>query len=194
MSEIIHLKDQDYSFFGRSTKLKGEFNLQGVTHIAGQIEGDITMNGKEKVIKIDIVNWENVKEKVEAAETRIRKRLSNYKSSCGSATPHPELKKFIKRWGTRDSIEPSNNQPEANDYSSSTGYYSKAFERVFPGLIIKTNSETCPGCKRSMTDEEINSIIDSIGEETGISTASTKNKASTTKKRGPNKNTKVLSL
>ncbi|MCP4911564.1 MAG: polymer-forming cytoskeletal protein [Oligoflexia bacterium] len=49
MSEIIHLKDQDYSFFGRGAKLKGEFNLQGVTHIAGQIEGDITMTGKEKV-------------------------------------------------------------------------------------------------------------------------------------------------
>ena len=46
----------------------------------------------------------------------------------------------------------------------------------------------------TMTDEEINSIIDSIGEETGISTASTKNKVSTTKKRTPNKNIKVLSL
>tara|TARA_R110002072_G_scaffold64203_2_gene159388 strand:- start:234164 stop:234508 length:345 start_codon:yes stop_codon:yes gene_type:complete len=49
MSEIIHLKDQDYSFFGRSTNLKGEFTLQGITHIAGTIDGQIQMNGKDKI-------------------------------------------------------------------------------------------------------------------------------------------------
>ena len=49
MSEIIHLKDQDYSFFGRSTKLKGEFILQGITHIAGMIEGQIEITTKDKI-------------------------------------------------------------------------------------------------------------------------------------------------
>lgn len=43
----INLKDQDFVFFGFKSKLKGSFQLQGISHIAGEVEGEIIMEDQK---------------------------------------------------------------------------------------------------------------------------------------------------
>lgn len=49
MQEYINLQDQNFSFFGQSTKLIGEFQLAGPTHISGKIQGSIQMQDESEL-------------------------------------------------------------------------------------------------------------------------------------------------
>ena len=48
-NDIIHLKDQNFSYLGKGSKVKGEFYLRGVTHILSHLEGDIVMEDQSDV-------------------------------------------------------------------------------------------------------------------------------------------------
>jgi cytoskeletal protein CcmA (bactofilin family) len=61
MSEYIQLRQQDFSFFGKRAKIKGELYLSGTTHLASSVEGEIRMQDKseltlehEAIVKGDI--------------------------------------------------------------------------------------------------------------------------------------------
>ncbi len=49
MQEYINLQDQNFSFFGQSSKLIGEFNLSGPTHISGHVQGTIHMQDESEL-------------------------------------------------------------------------------------------------------------------------------------------------
>lgn len=50
--ETINLKEQEFSFLGRGSKISGSFLLNGSSHLSGHIEGDITM-GQEAHLCIE---------------------------------------------------------------------------------------------------------------------------------------------
>lgn len=49
MQDYIHLQDQNFSFFGINSRFVGEFSLQGPTHISGQVQGTINMQGENEL-------------------------------------------------------------------------------------------------------------------------------------------------
>ncbi|MEC8624278.1 MAG: polymer-forming cytoskeletal protein [Bdellovibrionota bacterium] len=50
MADYINLKEQDFSFFGRGSKLNGRFHLSGSTHVSSLIEGEIIMENNADLI------------------------------------------------------------------------------------------------------------------------------------------------
>jgi len=43
MPDYIDISEQDFSFLGKGSKIKGEFKLMGPTHLNSFVEGDIEM-------------------------------------------------------------------------------------------------------------------------------------------------------
>ena len=41
MTDYIKIKNQDYSYYGIGSRLKGEIHLKGITHFASKFEGNI---------------------------------------------------------------------------------------------------------------------------------------------------------
>ena len=50
MADYIDLKEQDFSFFGRGSRLNGLFHLSGSTHVSSLIEGEIIMENNADLI------------------------------------------------------------------------------------------------------------------------------------------------
>ncbi len=50
MADYIDLKEQDFSFFGRGSRLNGRFHLSGSTHVSSLIEGEIIMENNADLI------------------------------------------------------------------------------------------------------------------------------------------------
>ena len=50
MADYINLQEQDFSFFGKGSRLKGSFNLSGSTHISSFIEGEIVMENEADLL------------------------------------------------------------------------------------------------------------------------------------------------
>lgn len=44
MEDIINLQGQDFSFFGKQSKIIGEFNLVGPTRISADLQGELVMS------------------------------------------------------------------------------------------------------------------------------------------------------
>jgi cytoskeletal protein CcmA (bactofilin family) len=49
MEQDLNLRNQDFSFLGKGSVIKGDFTLNGPTKIAAQIEGDLQMHGKSSL-------------------------------------------------------------------------------------------------------------------------------------------------
>jgi cytoskeletal protein CcmA (bactofilin family) len=50
MADYINLQEQDFSFFGKGSRLKGNFSLSGSTHISSFIEGEIIMENEADLL------------------------------------------------------------------------------------------------------------------------------------------------
>ena len=50
MSDIINIQDQEFSFFGEGSQIKGDFFLKGTTHLASRIEGSVEMDRETNLI------------------------------------------------------------------------------------------------------------------------------------------------
>jgi cytoskeletal protein CcmA (bactofilin family) len=50
MKNYINIQNQDYSFFGKDSKLSGVFHLSGVTHINSSMDGELFIIDKSKLI------------------------------------------------------------------------------------------------------------------------------------------------
>ena len=46
MSDYIDLRNQDFSFWGKTSKMSGTFFLKGSTHLASEVEGELHMEEK----------------------------------------------------------------------------------------------------------------------------------------------------
>lgn len=44
------IQNQTFTTIGKSTALKGNFNFVGTTHLLGKIEGEITVEGRAKLV------------------------------------------------------------------------------------------------------------------------------------------------
>ncbi len=50
MFEVIDLKEQDFSFFGKNSVITGNFNLKSHTHIASIVKGELIVDNKAKLV------------------------------------------------------------------------------------------------------------------------------------------------
>jgi cytoskeletal protein CcmA (bactofilin family) len=86
MNTELQLIDQDFSFLGKGTKVKGEFHLSGITHIACQLEGKLFM---EKEMDLYIERDGLVKGNIEGHNIEIHGRFEGNILSTGKISIFP---------------------------------------------------------------------------------------------------------
>ena len=86
MSEYIQLRQQDFSFFGKNAKIKGELHLSGTTHLASSVEGEIRMQEKSELI---LEHEANVKGDIYCHNLEVYGEVRGNINSTGLVTFHP---------------------------------------------------------------------------------------------------------
>lgn len=86
MSEYIQLRQQDFSFLGKSSKIKGELYLSGTTHLASSIEGEIRMQEKSE---LTLEHESKVKGDIHCHNLEVYGEVQGNIYSTGLVTFHP---------------------------------------------------------------------------------------------------------
>lgn len=50
MRNYINIENQDFSFFGKDSRLSGVFHLTGVTHISSHMDGELFIEDRSKLV------------------------------------------------------------------------------------------------------------------------------------------------
>ncbi len=86
MGELIDIREQEYCFLGKGSRFKGEICLQGSTHLACHLEGNVVMDG-EKTLTIDQTG--SVEGNLECHDLEIFGRVKGKINSSGKVTIFP---------------------------------------------------------------------------------------------------------
>ena len=86
MTNETDLKHQDFSFFGKDSKLNGEFCLAGTTHIAAELEGNLYM---ENNAPLYIDRSGSFKGNIECHDIEVHGQIDGSIKSTGKIVVHP---------------------------------------------------------------------------------------------------------
>lgn len=89
MNSYIDLRDQDFSFLGKNSSFSGVFNLNGPTHLASQIEGEIYVkNNFELCIEQD----GHIQGTIQCHDIDVYGSIEGTLESTGKVTIYPSAK------------------------------------------------------------------------------------------------------
>ena len=86
MAELIDIREQEYCFLGKGSRFKGEIHLQGSTHLACQLEGNVFMDG-DKTLTIDQTGY--VEGNLKCHDVEIFGKVKGKINSSGKVTVFP---------------------------------------------------------------------------------------------------------
>jgi cytoskeletal protein CcmA (bactofilin family) len=86
MKEYIDLRNQDFSFFGKGSKISGVFTLKGATHLAGEIEGELHV---EDEAELSIDRSGHLKGTINCHNIEIFGEFEGELNSSGKVTIYP---------------------------------------------------------------------------------------------------------
>lgn len=86
MSEYIQLRQQDFSFMGKNSKINGELYMKGTTHIACQVEGNIYMQENSE---LTLDHESVIKGEVHCHNLEVHGDVQGQIISTGLVTFHP---------------------------------------------------------------------------------------------------------
>lgn len=86
MPEYIQLRQQDFSFLGKKTKIKGELHLSGTTHLASFVEGEIRMQENSE---LTLEHESKVKGDIYCHNLEVYGQVQGNINSTGLVTFHP---------------------------------------------------------------------------------------------------------
>lgn len=86
MSNYINLRNIDFSFLGKGSKMKGIFHLTGITHISSELEGELTMETKAHLY---LERNGKFKGSIKCHDIEIYGELEGTLESTGKVTVYP---------------------------------------------------------------------------------------------------------
>ncbi|ATH07540.1 hypothetical protein BIY24_06155 [Halobacteriovorax marinus] len=86
MDNLISIEEQEFTLIGKKTRLSGVFNFNGLTHIAGIIEGDL--NIKDKSL-LTIEESSEIEGKINCADLKIFGKVKGEIHSSGKVEIFP---------------------------------------------------------------------------------------------------------
>ncbi|MEI8346039.1 MAG: polymer-forming cytoskeletal protein [Pseudomonadota bacterium] len=125
MNNEINLVNQDFSFLGKGGRVKGEFHLSGVSHIACELEGKLLM---EKEMDLYIERDGKIKGSIECHNVEIHGHFDGILHASGKITVYPpaqlsgkvKSKDLVVYPGSVLDIEYHSLSPDKNDSGSAT--------------------------------------------------------------------------
>ncbi len=89
MDNIISIEEQEFTLIGKKTRLNGVFNFSGLTHIAGDIEGDIHIRDKSL---LTIEETSTIQGKIHCKDLKVFGKIKGEIISSGKVEIFPSGK------------------------------------------------------------------------------------------------------
>ena len=89
MTELIPLKEQDYSFLSKGSQLKGEIRLKGISRLACSLEGELFMDD-QKTLTIESSGV--VKGSLHCHDLEVHGQVEGEINSSGKVTLFPSAR------------------------------------------------------------------------------------------------------
>ncbi len=86
MDNIISIEEQEFTLIGKKTRLNGVFNFSGLTHIAGNLEGDIHIKDQSL---LTIEETSKVEGKIHCADLKVFGTIKGEITSTGKVEIFP---------------------------------------------------------------------------------------------------------
>jgi cytoskeletal protein CcmA (bactofilin family) len=87
MQELLQIQEQNFSFLGEGSSLRGEFELEGTTHLASAVEGTLKMLGEDMTLTIEPKG--SIKGKIICHDIEIYGHIEGEIQSTGVVTFFP---------------------------------------------------------------------------------------------------------
>lgn len=86
MDNVIAIEEQEFTLIGKKTRLNGVFNFSGLTHIAGDLEGDIHIKDKSL---LTIEESSSIDGKINCADLKVFGSIKGEVNSSGRVEIFP---------------------------------------------------------------------------------------------------------